>query len=168
MCLCFVCISSLLTYQTITFLTFFFLTEVPEAVIQKRSPTTDQKLSDRASEYALIQYLSTLVKKKNVIETFDFDFVEFLLENGANINNCNVIGQSPFHIVAKYWNIDVARFLFDHGRFIDWYRSWSTFTNYSNSRVLMHTSLYLSPAFHIQSVNPVVIGIKFSKKSCRR
>lgn len=90
--------------------------EAPGAVKQKRSPTTDQKLSDRASEYALIQYLSTLVKKRNIIESFDFDFVEYLLENGANINNCDVIGQSPFHIVAKYWNIDVARFLLDNGR----------------------------------------------------
>ncbi len=92
------------------------LTETPGAVRQKRSPTTYQKLSDRASEYALIQYLSTLVKKRNIIKSFDFNFVEYLLENGANINNCNVIGQAPFHIVAKYWNIDVARFLLDHGR----------------------------------------------------
>lgn len=98
------------------FLNISSLIEAPGAVKQKRSPTTDQKLSDRASEYALIQYLSTLVKKRNIIESFDFDFVEYLLENGANINNCNVIGQSPFHIVAKYWNIDVARFLLDNGR----------------------------------------------------
>ena len=93
-------------------------TEAPEAVKAKRSPNTDQKLSGRASEYALIQYLATLVKKNNVIESFDFDFVEYLLENGANINHFNAVGQTPFHIVAKYWNIDVARFLLDHGRHI--------------------------------------------------
>ena len=95
---------------------FHLLTETPEAVRQKRSPTTYQKLSDRASEYALIQYLSTLVRKRNNIKSFDFYFVEYLLDNGANINNCDVIGQAPFHIVAKYWNVDVARFLLDRGR----------------------------------------------------
>ena len=93
-----------------------FIEQPQSAAKQKRSPNTDQKLSDRASEYAVIQYLSTLVKKSNIIESFDFDFVEFLLENGANINNCDVTGQSPFHIVAKYWSIDVARFLLDHGK----------------------------------------------------
>ncbi|XP_028415590.1 ankyrin repeat-containing protein DDB_G0279043-like, partial [Dendronephthya gigantea] len=92
------------------------LEEIFEDDKPKRLVTTEQK---RASEYALIQYLSTLVKKRNLIESFDFRFVEYLLENGANINNCDVIGQSPFHIVAKYWNIDVARFLLDHGAEID-------------------------------------------------
>lgn len=96
---------------------YFILTELSQEMKRKvRSPATHRKLSGRASKYALIQYLSNVAKNRSAIESFDFTFVEYLLDNGADINDSDIIGQSSFHIVAKFWSIDVARFLLDHGK----------------------------------------------------
>lgn len=79
----------------------------------ERSPGTPSYL---ASERALIQYLSTLSKNKSDIKSFDFAFVKYLLEDGADINYRDESGQSAFHIVAKFLNTEVARFLLDQGK----------------------------------------------------
>ena len=83
---------------------------------KERSPATHRRLSDRASKYALIQFLSNVGENESSIGSFDFAFVEYLLDNGADINDSDIIGQSAFHIVAKLLDIDVARFLLDHGK----------------------------------------------------
>ncbi|XP_028408521.1 uncharacterized protein LOC114531074 [Dendronephthya gigantea] len=64
---------------------------------------------------ALIQYLSTLANSNSTKDKFDFDFVESLLKNGADINSADKTGQCVFHEVARSWNIDVAKFLIEHG-----------------------------------------------------
>ena len=64
---------------------------------------------------ALIQYLSTLANSNSTKDKFDFDFVESLLQNGADINSADKTGQSVFHEVSRSWNIDVAKFLIEHG-----------------------------------------------------
>lgn len=79
--------------------------------------SSEKEWPDRTGGYALIQYLHTLVNNRNSIGKFNFVYVKYLLENGVNVNKCDDVGQSPFHIVAKHWNIDVARFLLDHGEY---------------------------------------------------
>ncbi|XP_046851856.1 alpha-latrocrustotoxin-Lt1a-like [Xenia sp. Carnegie-2017] len=64
---------------------------------------------------ALIHYLATLANSNNFEDKFDYDFVESLIINGADINSKDKSGQTVFHEVARSWNIDVARFLIKHG-----------------------------------------------------
>lgn len=65
--------------------------------------------------HALIHYLATLANSNSTDDTFDFDFIESLLSNGADINSTDKSGQTVFHEVARSWNIDVAIFLIKHG-----------------------------------------------------
>lgn len=65
--------------------------------------------------HALIHYLATLANSNKTDDTFDFDFVESLLENGADVNSTDKTGQTVFHEVARSWNVDVACFLIKHG-----------------------------------------------------
>ena len=65
--------------------------------------------------HALIHYLATLANSNNTKDTFDFDFVESLLKNGADISSTDKNGQTVFHEVARSWNVDVAKFLIKHG-----------------------------------------------------
>ena len=66
---------------------------------------------------ALIHYLATLANSNSTNDTFDFDFVDSLLKNGADINSADKTGQTVFHEVARSWNVDVAKFLIEHGIF---------------------------------------------------
>lgn len=66
---------------------------------------------------ALIHYLATLANSNNFEDKFDYDFVESLINNGADVNSKDKSGQTVFHEVARSWNIDVARFLIKHGRY---------------------------------------------------
>jgi ankyrin repeat protein len=66
---------------------------------------------------ALIHYLATLANSNRTSDRFDFDFVESLLNNGADISSTDKTGQTVFHEVARSWNIDVATFLIKHGKF---------------------------------------------------
>ena len=68
--------------------------------------------------HALIHYLATLANSNNTNDTFDFDFVESLLNNGADVNSVDKTGQTIFHEVAKSWNTDVVIFLLKHGNYI--------------------------------------------------
>ena len=69
----------------------------------------------KVRNHALIHYLATLANSNSTKDTFDFDFVESLLKNGADINSTDKTGQTVFHEVARSWNIDVATFLIKHG-----------------------------------------------------
>ena len=65
--------------------------------------------------HALIHYLATLANSNSTKDTFDFDFVESLLKNGADVNSTDKTGQTIFHEIARSWNIDVAKFLITNG-----------------------------------------------------
>ena len=65
--------------------------------------------------HALIHYLATLANSNSTKDTFDFDFVESLLKNGADINSTDKTGQTIFHEIARSWNVDVAKFLITKG-----------------------------------------------------
>jgi ankyrin repeat protein len=64
---------------------------------------------------ALLHYLASLANSNSTKDTFDFDFVESLLKNGADVNSTDKTGQTVFHEVARSWNIDVAKFLINNG-----------------------------------------------------
>lgn len=65
----------------------------------------------RSSNKALIIYFSKLARSTNPNESLDLDFIESLLNNGADINMCDKYGQTIFHEVARIWHCDVAKFL---------------------------------------------------------
>ncbi len=65
---------------------------------------------------ALLHYLSFLANSNSTKDTFDFDFVESLLKNGADVNSTDKTGQTVFHEVARSWNSDVASFLIKYGK----------------------------------------------------
>ena len=82
------------------------------------SDTTEGHEAQNVRNHALIHYLATLANSNNQDDTFDFDFVENLLKNGADINSSDKTGQTVFHEVARSWNIDVANFLIQHGMYV--------------------------------------------------
>ena len=65
---------------------------------------------------SLFHYLASLANSNSTKDTFDFDYVESLLKNGADVNSEDKTGQTVFHEVAKSWNIDVAKFLITIGK----------------------------------------------------
>ncbi len=65
---------------------------------------------------ALLQYLVSLANSNSNEDKFDFDFVESLLKNGADVNSTDKTGQTVFHEVARSWNVDVAKFLINNGK----------------------------------------------------
>ena len=65
---------------------------------------------------ALLHYLASLANSNSTKDKFDFDFVESLLKNGADVNSGDKTGQTVFHEVARSWNCDVAGFLIKHGK----------------------------------------------------
>ena len=64
---------------------------------------------------ALIHYIADLANSNDTDDIFDYDFVESLLRNGADINCKDTTGQTIFHEVARSWNSDVAIFLVKNG-----------------------------------------------------
>ncbi|XP_028395796.1 transient receptor potential cation channel subfamily V member 3-like [Dendronephthya gigantea] len=71
--------------------------------------------AQKVRNHALIHYLASLANSNNNDDIFDFDFVQSLIENGADVNSTDKSGQSIFHEVARSWNLDVALFLLEHG-----------------------------------------------------
>ena len=65
---------------------------------------------------ALLHYLASLANSNSTEDKFDFDFVESLLKNGADVNSTDKTGQTVFHEVARSWNCDVASFLIKNGK----------------------------------------------------
>ena len=77
--------------------------------------TTNEKGDNLASCRALIVYFSKLAKSKDEEELIDLNFVESLLENGADINFPDKHGQTILHEISRGWHPDVARFAIEHG-----------------------------------------------------
>lgn len=67
----------------------------------------------KSSNKALIIYLSKLARSKNLDDELDLDFIESLLNNGADINMTDRYGQTVFHEVARTWHCDVGYFLLE-------------------------------------------------------
>ena len=65
---------------------------------------------------ALLHYLASLANSNSTKDKFDFDFVQSLLKNGADVNSTDKTGQTVFHEVARSWNCDVAGFLLKNGK----------------------------------------------------
>ena len=79
------------------------------------SEMVEGREAQNVRNHALIHYLATLANSNSTKDTFDFDFVESLLKNGADINSTDKTGQTVFHEVARSWNLDVATFLIKNG-----------------------------------------------------
>ena len=91
------------------------------AVLESSMDDLQNGMEDEAQKvrnHALIHYLASLASSNSEEDTFDFDFVESLIVNGANINSTDKSGQTIFHEVARSWNLDVASFLIEHGRML--------------------------------------------------
>ena len=76
---------------------------------------TNAKGDSIASCRALIIYFSKLAKTKDEDETVDLNFVDSLLQNGADINFPDKHGQTVLHEIARGWHPDVAKFALQHG-----------------------------------------------------
>ena len=77
--------------------------------------TTNEKGDNLASCRALIVYFSKLAKSKDEAEVIDLNFVESLLENGADINFSDKHGQTILHEISRGWHPDVAKFAIENG-----------------------------------------------------
>ncbi len=66
--------------------------------------------SSLASCRALIVYFSKLAKTRDEDELIDLNFVESLLQSGANINFSDKHGQTIMHEISRAWHPDVAKF----------------------------------------------------------
>ncbi|XP_028398324.1 uncharacterized protein LOC114521948 [Dendronephthya gigantea] len=75
----------------------------------------DGQSNQNVRNHALIHYIADLANSNNPDDVFDYDFVESLLLNGADINCMDPTRQTIFHEVSRSWNTDVAKFLVDQG-----------------------------------------------------
>ncbi|XP_078610224.1 uncharacterized protein LOC144881203 isoform X4 [Branchiostoma floridae x Branchiostoma japonicum] len=76
---------------------------------------TAAKRKASASNRAFISYFAKLGKVDGSDDFVDLDFLENLIDNGANVNSTDRYGQSVLHEVARAWHIDVAKFLLGKG-----------------------------------------------------
>eukprot|EP00111_Clytia_hemisphaerica_P008770 TCONS_00025648-protein len=81
----------------------------------KVKPKTNAKGDSLASCRALIVYFSKLAKSRDDDETIDMNFVDSLLQNGADINFSDKHGQTVMHEISRAWHPDVAKFAIQHG-----------------------------------------------------
>ena len=79
------------------------------------SEMIEGKEAQNVRNRALLHYLASLANSNSTKDTFDFDFVESLFKNGADVNSADKTGQTVFHEVARSWNVDVAKFLLNNG-----------------------------------------------------
>ena len=75
-----------------------------------------RRRSRKPSEKALIHYFVTLAHSRDANKSMDYDFVESLLNSGADVNCGDKYGQTILHEVARIWHTDVARFFIEHGK----------------------------------------------------
>ena len=70
-----------------------------------------------ASNRALLIYFAKLAQAdpESAATVVDFDFVDSLLQSGADINVCDRYGQTILHEAARAWHCDVALFLMQNG-----------------------------------------------------
>lgn len=76
---------------------------------------TSAKTMSSASNRALLQYFAKLGKSEKDDEVVDLEFVETLINSGANVNCTDKHGQTLLHEVSSKWHVDVAKFLIDLG-----------------------------------------------------
>ena len=53
----------------------------------------------------------------NEDEAIDLEFVESLIVNGASVHTTDRHGQSLLHEAARDWDLGLAQFLLDYGKF---------------------------------------------------
>jgi len=69
-----------------------------------------------AASRTLIIYFAQLAKASLEREQeLDFDFIEGLFGEGADVNFTDRYGQTVLHEVARIWHVDVARFILENG-----------------------------------------------------
>ena len=69
-----------------------------------------------AASRALIIYFAKLARASLEREQeLDFEFIEGLLGEGADVNFTDRYGQTVLHEVARIWHVDVARFILENG-----------------------------------------------------
>ncbi|XP_065663270.1 uncharacterized protein LOC100211734 [Hydra vulgaris] len=89
--------------------------QLVEDPYRKVKSKTNDKGDSLASCRALVVYFSKLAKSKDDNETIDLNFVDSLLQNGADINFSDKHGQTILHEIARGWHPDVAKFAIQHG-----------------------------------------------------
>lgn len=69
-----------------------------------------------AASRTLIVYFAKLAKGSLEREQeLDFEYIEDLLREGADVNFTDRFGQTVMHEVARIWHVDVARFILENG-----------------------------------------------------
>ena len=78
---------------------------------QKSRRRTSVRNIVKSSNRTLLIYFAKLARSGNENDELDLDFIESLVNNGADINMVDKYGQSVFHEVARTWHPDVGVFL---------------------------------------------------------
>ena len=66
---------------------------------------------------ALLHYFAKITRSTEVEVAVDLDYMKLLLDEGANVDECDDFGQTVFHEVSRAWGTDVAQFLVDEGQY---------------------------------------------------
>ena len=89
------------------------------APVGNHSETNENENIDAhaASNRALLIYFAKLARAdpESPATVVDFDFVESLLQSGADVNVCDKYGQTILHEASRAWHCDVALFLLEKG-----------------------------------------------------
>lgn len=88
-----------------------FTSDATGSIDMRTSGTKLQKTTPNSR--ALIYYFSKLAGSADIEDAIDLDFVEGLIDNGADVNVTDKHGQTIFHEVARAWHTDVAKFLLE-------------------------------------------------------
>lgn len=94
------------------------MSETLHAVVENKLPETALSESNNSvleRNRALLQYIATLAGSNEKSDQFNYEFVESLINGGADVNISDQHGQTIFHEVARSWNVDVAKFLLEKG-----------------------------------------------------
>lgn len=75
--------------------------------------------SASADDVALVAYFAKLAKSTSILDELDLQFIESLLQRGADVNSTDQYGQTLMHEAARAWHKDVVKFLLHHGAAIN-------------------------------------------------
>eukprot|EP00794_Sanderia_malayensis_P013784 gene13784-15226_t len=107
--------------------------EAPITATTGENKNTKHEVKSAGSK-AFIIYFAKLAKAP-AKELIDFEFVESLLEGGAEVNSTDKHGQTVLHEVARNWHPDVAFFLLQYGAEINKVDKWGRTPLHSASAV---------------------------------